>query len=89
MKNEKILTGIKKAQGMLKKVEALVLDDAYCVDVANQINATMGLLKEANKQLLKNHLAHCGKKKLVSKNPVEVQEFIDELVRARDVTSRK
>ena len=74
---------------MLTKVDAMVQDDAYCVDIATQVNAVIGLLKEANRQILKQHLACCGKKKLVSKNPVEVEEFIDELVRVWDVSTRK
>lgn len=89
MKDQKILTSIKKTQGMLSKVSTMIEEDTYCADIATQINATIGILKEANRQLLKHHLAHCGKKKLVSKNPVEVNEFIDELVKVRDVSTRK
>lgn len=74
---------------MLARVEEMLHADKYCVDVATQVNATIGLLKEANKQILKQHLACCGKKKLVSKNPVEVEEFIEELVRVWDVSTRK
>jgi len=89
MKHKKIRTSIKKAQWMLAKVDTMIHDDVYCVDIATQVNAVIGLLKEANRQILKEHLACCGKKKLVSKNPVEVEEFIDELVRVWDVSTRK
>lgn len=89
MKDKKILTSIKKAQGMLSKVSLMVEQDKYCADIATQVNATIGLLKEANRQLLKHHLAHCGKKSLVSKNPTKVANFIDELVKVRDVSTRK
>lgn len=67
----------------------MLTEDVYCVDIATQINAAIGLLKEANRQILKEHLACCGKKKLTSNNPAEVQEFIDELVRVWDVSTRK
>jgi len=89
MKHKKVETAVKKAQGMLTKIQSLLADDAYCIDIATQINAAIWLLKEANKQVLKKHLACCGKKKLVSKNPVEVEQFIDELVRVWDVSTRK
>lgn len=89
MKHKKVRTSIKKAQWMLTKIDTMLHDDAYCVAIATQINATIGLLKEANKQILKQHLACCGKKKLVSKNPIEVEEFIEELVRVWDVSTRK
>lgn len=89
MKHKKALTNVKKAQGMLTKIVAMVDDQKYCVDIATQINATIGLLKEANRQILKEHLACCGKDNLVSKNPQKVEAFIDELVRVRDVSTRK
>lgn len=89
MKHKKLSTTIKKAQWMLAKVDSMVHDDVYCVDIATQVNAVIGLLKEANRQILKQHLACCGKKKLVSKNPAEVENFIDELVRVWDVSTRK
>lgn len=80
---------MKKARGMIDKVIAMIEEEKYCADIANQINATQGLLKEANKQLLKNHLKCCGKTKLVSKDNTEVDAFIDELVRVWDVSTRK
>lgn len=89
MQNPKVITSIKKAVGMLSKIQMMLEKDAYCVDIATQVNATIGLLKEANKQILKKHLSTCGKKKLVSKNPAEVDAFIEELVRVWDVSTRK
>lgn len=86
---EKILLGVKKARGMLDKVIQMIEEEKYCADIANQINATQWLLKEANKQLLKNHLKCCGKTKLMSKDSAEVDTFIEELVRVWDVSTRK
>ncbi len=57
---DKIQLNIKKALGTLTKVQQMIDDDIYCADVAHQINATMGLLQSANRDLLKNHLSCCG-----------------------------
>lgn len=84
-----IAIGIKKARGMLEKILIMLDNNVYCADIANQINAAQWLLKEANKKLLKNHLKCCGKTKLISKDKIEVEEFINELVRVRDVSTRK
>ena len=74
---DKIQLNIKKAMGTLAKVQKMIDDDVYCADVAHQINASMGLLQSANRELLKNHLSCCGqrlshqserKKKTLSKN---------------------
>lgn len=86
---EKIALGVKKAKGMLEKILQMIEEDKYCADIANQINAAQWLLKEANRQLLKNHLKCCGKTKLLSKDNAEVDIFIEELVRVWDVSTRK
>lgn len=86
---QKIALGVKKARGTLERVLQMIEEDVYCVDIATQINAAQWLLKEANKQILKNHLKCCGKKKLISQDTAEVDEFIEELVRVWDVSTRK
>lgn len=84
----KIELNIKKAIGTLNKVQEMLEKNAYCADIAHQINASMGLLQSANRDLLKNHLASCGAKALLSEGR-EKDEFIDELVRTWDVATRK
>lgn len=86
---EKIIMGVKKAKGTLEKVLKMIENDVYCADIATQINSAQGLLKEANRQLLKNHLKCCAKTKLVSENKEEVEDFVNELVRVWDVSTRK
>lgn len=54
-----ILLSIKKAAGTIKKVEKMAEDDIYCADIAQQINATIGLLKSANNRLLEHHIKCC------------------------------
>lgn len=84
----KLQLNIKKAQGTLEKVAKLIEADAYCADIAHQVNASMGLLQSLNRELLKHHLACCGSKKLASDHP-EREAFIEELVRTWDVATRK
>ncbi len=85
---DKIQLNIKKAMGTLAKVQTMIDDDIYCADIAHQINASMGLLQSANRELLKNHLACCGTKALKADGR-EKEEFIEELVRTWDVATRK
>lgn len=85
---DKIQLNIKKALGTLTKVQQMIDDDIYCADVAHQINATMGLLQSANRDLLKNHLSCCGAR-APSAEWKEKEDFIEELVRTWDVATRK
>lgn len=84
----KLITSIKKSMGVLTKIISMIEEGKYCADIAQQINASIGLLKKANNDLLEQHLNCCGINKLSSKNQAERQEFIKELVRVRDVSKR-
>lgn len=84
-----IALAVKKAMGTLKKVEKMIEDDIYCADITQQVNAAIGLLKNANEKLLENHIKCCGAKKLLSKDSKEVDAFVKELIRVRDVATRK
>ena len=57
-KNE-IIRLIKTARGQLDGVLRMVDDDRYCLDIVNQILAAQAILKKANKEILKSHMAVC------------------------------
>lgn len=84
-----MLLNLKKVSGNLNKIVTMIEDDEYCVDIATQVNATIGLLKSVNTKLLENHLKCCGPKFLTSKDPYELDNFVKEIVRAWEVTNRK
>ena len=84
----KLLLTAKKAQWTLGKVIKMVEDDVYCVDIAQQINASIWLLKSLNTQLLENHLWSCAKNKLASPDQKIRNEFIQELIKARAITTK-
>ncbi len=44
---------------MLDKIEKMLIEKSYCADIAQQINATIGLLRNANMVLLESHLQTC------------------------------
>ena len=83
---KQLLINSKKAIGMMTKVNEMLLQDAYCADIAQQINATMGILKKMNYLLLRNHLSCCGKTNLSSKDPKDAEAFLDEFFRVIDVS---
>ena len=87
-RKDKILMGIKKSRGMLDKIEKMLSEWSYCADIAQQINATIGLLRSANTALLENHLQTCGVTKIRSGNPEAISEFSEEVMRVWNVTQR-
>lgn len=57
---QRALHRIKIIQGHLGKIEAMIRDDAYCVDTITQSLAVQSSLKSLNKLLLTHHLGHCA-----------------------------
>jgi len=55
----KIMRLLKTARGQLDAVIKMVEDDRYCVDISHQLMAVEGLLSNANRQVLTEHLKHC------------------------------
>lgn len=59
--------------GILKMVE----DDRYCMDISNQILATLSILKKANSEIVKAHMEGCIKEAFQNGNE---QEKINEII---------
>lgn len=85
---QEIILWLKKAVGTINKVMTMVEEDKYCADIASQVNAAMWLLKSVNNKLLENHLKCCGTHFLASQDANEVDQFVKELIRTRDVAKK-
>ena len=84
----KISTNVKKTKGQLALIEKMIAEDRYCVDIGQQVNATIGLLKQINNLILESHLLCCGAKKLNSAKEAERLGFTKELIKAFTITNR-
>lgn len=49
------------AKGQIEGILHMIDDDAYCLDISNQLLATIALLKKVNCDVLQAHLEHCVK----------------------------
>ncbi|MFV0394466.1 MAG: metal-sensing transcriptional repressor [Coprobacillaceae bacterium] len=61
MSNDKVLLRLKTAKGQIDAIIKMIEDDRYCIDIANQLLAVQSLIKNANQEVLSNHLTHCVK----------------------------
>ena len=59
--HEKVKRQLRIARGQIDGLLKMVDEDAYCIDVSNQIMATNALLKRVNAIVLSAHLEHCVK----------------------------
>lgn len=46
-------------RGQMDGIIRMVDEDAYCIDISNQILSAIAMLKNANKAIISAHLDHC------------------------------
>lgn len=66
----------RQAMGTLVKVNKMIEDDAYCPDIIQQVDAVIGLLGRAKRELLAGHLDHCLEHRLKENKQKTVQELL-------------
>jgi len=86
---KKLMLALKKARGTLDHVFEAVEKDTYCIDILQQLNAAMGLLRGASARIVENHLKTCGHKHMSAKSPRVREKFVAELLNALEISSRK
>lgn len=59
MKHEDALRRLKTVEGHLRGIQRMVEEEAYCMDIIQQIRAVQGALNKINNQVLEEHLHSC------------------------------
>lgn len=73
----KVVPLLKTARGQIDGILNMIADDRYCIDVSQQLMATIALLNKANREVLSAHLKTCVKN---AKSEQEMDEKIDEFI---------
>jgi CsoR family transcriptional regulator, copper-sensing transcriptional repressor len=58
-RKQDVMRRVKSIAGHLKGVEKMIEDDAYCIDIINQVQAIQAALNKLNVQILDDHLRGC------------------------------
>jgi DNA-binding FrmR family transcriptional regulator len=65
------------AKGQIEGIGAMVEQDRYCLDISNQILASIAILKKANQKIIKAHLEGCVRETLTDEGGKKIAEIID------------
>ena len=76
----KILNLLKTVRGQIDGLIKMVEEDRYCIEISTQILASQSILKKINLDILKEHFTHCVKKSIESRNTIEINEKIQEMI---------
>lgn len=83
---KKALAGIKRLEGLTKKVHAMIDDNEYCPHILENLLAMQGHVKHIQAQVLESHLQTCAKDKI--KKEKDYDGFITEIIRTIGLSSR-
>jgi DNA-binding FrmR family transcriptional regulator len=73
------LRQLRRIEGQVRGIAAMVEQDRYCADVITQVSAVRASLHSVARNLLRNHLAHCAAAALHEEGP-DREAMIDELL---------
>lgn len=85
---ELALRKLKTVRGQIEGLIKMVENDRYCIDISNQLMASMGILKNINKEVLEAHLKNCVVEAFDSGNQLGKKQKIDEMIRIIDKLTR-
>lgn len=74
------ISRLKRIKGQVEGVEKMILDRRYCPDIITQIRAVKAALNALEGAVLKNHLRHCVKDALKTKDAFNADEKIQEII---------
>lgn len=85
---EKVVPLLKTARGQLDGILKMVEEDRYCIDISNQVLATISILSKVNKEIIRAHLAGCVRGSLESGSETDADAKLDEVMAVLDKMSR-
>lgn len=74
------LKRLSRIKGQVAGVERMILEKRYCPEIVNQIKAIRSALKSLEANVIEGHMRHCVKQAITSRDPVVVQEKLEEIV---------
>ncbi len=74
--------------GHVKGIERMVEEDAYCIDVIQQIQAVQSALNKVSSLILDNHLHSCVTTAIQGDDPAERERVLEEVTSVFEMRSK-
>jgi DNA-binding FrmR family transcriptional regulator len=74
--------------GHIKGIERMVEDDAYCIDVIQQIQAVQSALNKVSGLILDSHLHSCVTTAIQGDDPLERERVLEEVTSVFEMSSK-
>jgi len=86
---KKIINRLKSIEGHVRGIQKMVEEDAYCIDIVNQIQAIQSALQKVNSQVLDRHLHTCVTTAIRGDDATERERVIGEILQVFDTKAKK
>lgn len=70
---------LKRIEGQVRAIHAMVEDNKYCMDVLTQVTAAQEGLRAVGQEVIRSHLKHCVGQ-AVGESDTKADEVIEELL---------
>ena len=77
---EKTVINFKKAQSHLARIQKMLDEEIYCIDIMQQNLAVIGLLKSAHQMLMEDHLHSCFENAMKSNDETTKARMTEEIL---------
>lgn len=74
------IISLKRIEGQVRGLQKMIEEGRYCVDILTQIHSTIGALSRVGDKIFRRHFEGCVTHALKSKNIVEKQRKMDEVM---------
>ena len=76
-----IIRLLNTSKGQIEGIIKMIEDDKYCIDISNQILASIAILKKANIEILEAHLNHCVVNAATKEERIEKMAEVSEILK--------
>ncbi len=83
-----ILNRLKSVEGHVRGIERMVDENAYCIEIINQILAVQRALDKANSMILERHLQTCVTTAIRGDDAAERERVIAEIMNVFETTGK-
>ena len=84
----KLVNRLRSIEGHVRGVTKMVEEDAYCIDIVNQIDAVQAALQKVSGLVLDRHLHTCVITAIQGDDPAERERVITEIMDVFDKKSK-
>jgi DNA-binding FrmR family transcriptional regulator len=78
--HSKVLPRIKRAEGQLRGIAAMIEDRRYCVDIITQVRAVTAALRSIELEVFESHTKSCVRDAMNTKDPKVAEQKISEII---------